>query len=79
MILIKNKKKSQKDTIESNSTLNNNSTGIKEKIKDLSQKEKAYFILSQSKLLQLKERIIFSRSTENIRSLISIKEMINSN
>ena len=79
LISIKNKKKSQKDTIESNSSLNNNSTGIKEKIKVLSQKEKAYFILSQSKLLQLKERIIFSRSTENIRSLISIKEMINSN
>ena len=81
-LIIKHKKKSQKDVIESNNILNNNNnntTDSKEKFKYLSQKEKAFFILSQSKLLKLKERIIFSKATKNLHSLIPINEIINSN
>ena len=49
------------------------------KIKSLTNKEKASLILSHSKILNLKERIIFSRVTEKIRSIISIKEILKSN
>ena len=66
------------DAINQNSE-NDNNLKLKEKFKSLTSKEKAYFILSQSKILQLSERIIFSRATGNIRSLISIKDIMNSN
>ena len=48
-------------------------------IKSLSEKEKSYYILSRSNVLQLSERIIFSRATEKIKSLISTKEILRSN
>ena len=66
------------DAINQNSE-NDNNLKLKEKFKSLTSKEKAYFILSQSKILQLSERIIFSRASGNIRSLISIKDIMNSN
>ena len=59
---------------------NNNRNDEKEKkLNSLSGKEKAYYILSQSKVLRLCERIIFSRTTPKIRSLISINDIIKSN
>ena len=48
------------------------------KIKSLTKKEKAFYILSKSKVLNLRERIIFSKSTKNISSLISIKDILKS-
>ena len=61
------------------SIIKNSKNKNEEKIKSLSGKEKAYYILSQSKILQLNERIIFSRANEKIRSLITIKELLESN
>ena len=49
------------------------------KIKLLTNKEKSYLILCQSKLLNLKERIIFSKATKKISSLIPIEDIIKSN
>ena len=57
----------------------NKNNEIKTKLKSFSNKEKAYYLLSQSKTLRLCERIIFSRSTEKIRSVISIKDILKSN
>jgi hypothetical protein len=75
------------DFVEKKNKINKNKAIIEkiynknnEKImKYLSNKEKAYYILSQSKVLQLRERIIFSRATEKIRSIISIKDIMKSN
>ena len=47
--------------------------------KSLSIKEKAYYILTKSKVLNLCERIIFSRSTKKISSLISKEDILKSN
>jgi len=78
--ITKNKIQSKQiiDAINPNSDIAN-ILNLKEKFKSLTSKEKAYFILTQSNILQLSERIIFSRATENLRSLISIKEIINCN
>ena len=51
----------------------------KKELSSLSGKEKSYYILSQSPILSLNERIIFSRTTPKIRSLISIKDILESN
>ena len=58
---------------------NNNRNNEKKKLNSLSGKEKAFYILSQSKVLRLCERIIFSRTTPKIRSLISINDILKSN
>ena len=78
--ITKNKIQSKQiiDAINPNSDIAN-ILNLKEKFKSLTSKEKAYFILTQSNILQLSERIIFSRATENLRSLISIKEIMNCN
>jgi hypothetical protein len=49
------------------------------KLNSLSVKEKACYILSQSNVLRLCERIIFSRTNEKISKLISIKDILKSN
>ena len=49
------------------------------KIKNLSQKENAYLILSYSKCLRLCERMIFSRSTNKLRESISKKQILDTN
>ena len=54
---------------EINKIININSN-LKAKFKNLTSKEKACIILTQSKILQLSERVIFSRATENVRELI---------
>ena len=63
---------------------NNSNSKDKDKEKDkelnsLSGKEKAYYLLAQSKVLRLCERIIFSRTSQKIRSLISINDILKSN
>ena len=63
-------------TIVIKNTKNNNDDTI---LKALSEKEKAYYLLSQSKVLQLHERIIFSKTTKIIKSLISIDDIVKSN
>ena len=44
----------------------------------LSIKEKACYILTKSDILNLKQKIIFSRSCSNLRSITSPKDIINS-
>ena len=48
-------------------------------LKNLSNREKSYYLLSQSTVLRLTERIIFSQSTKKIRDLIPIKDILISN
>ena len=57
-----------KDNINNNIQLNS-----------LTVKEKACYFLSQSKILRLCERIIFSRVNDKIRNMISIKDILKSN
>ena len=57
----------------------NNNLDLKEKFKKLTTKEKACAILSQSKILQLSERVIFSRATEKVKKLIPIKDLMMQN
>ena len=56
----------------------NGNTQIPE-IKNLSQKEKSYLILSYSKCLRLCERMIFARSTSKLRQSISKKDILDTN
>ena len=58
---------------------NDNENDNEMKLKSLSLREKAYYILSQSKILSLCERIIFSRTSEKVSNLISIKDILKSN
>ena len=69
-----------KDINEKNKLNVNMNSHNKELIKkSLSIKEKAYYILTKSKVLNLCERIIFSRSTKKISSLISKEDILKSN
>ena len=69
------------------SNINNsktNNTTINNIIKDpkmekLSSLEKSYYILSKSPVLRLNERIIFGRSTNNLRSIQSIPDILKQN
>ena len=47
--------------------------------KNLSNKECAYYILSKSPMLTFFERIIFSRSTQNLRNILSKETIFNDN
>jgi hypothetical protein len=49
------------------------------KLKSLTGREKAYYVLSQSMVLELRDRIFFSRMTEKLRSLTSVKEIQKTN
>ena len=78
-----NKKTEGKNiTKNSNKQSNNNNKELKtvpkKEIKEikLNSKESAYFILAKSPILLLKERIIFSRSTINVRNKLSIKDVL---
>ena len=63
----------------------NENIGIKDKIEilknnnNLSIKERACYILSKSPILRLCERMIFSRSTSNLRKIITKETIINDN
>ena len=60
-----------------NTTINNI---IKDpKMEKLSSLEKSYYILSKSPVLRLNERIIFGRSTSNLRSIQSIPDILKQN
>ena len=50
-----------------------------ETMKQLSNKEKSYYILSKSPILRLKERLLFGRSTPNLRIIQSISELLQNN
>ena len=49
------------------------------KMEKLSALEKSYYILSKSPVLRLIERILFSRSTSNLRSIQSIPDILKDN
>lgn len=72
-----NKKQINKNILNTISNINNINNKIK--INSLSNKEKAYYLLTQSNILSLRQRIIFSQATEKIRSLISIKDILKMN
>lgn len=72
-----NKKNVSFNIIKNNDNENDNDNEMK--LKSLSLREKAYYILSQSKILRLCERIIFSRTSEKVSNLISIKDILKSN
>ena len=59
---------------------NNTTTFNKEEmIKQLSSREKSFYILSRSPILRLKERLLFGRSTSNLRLIQSIPELLKDN
>ena len=62
-----------------NKTKNDTNKDDKEIMKNLSLKEKSYYILSKSPILRLKERLIFGRSTPNLRKFQAISEIVKNN
>ena len=79
-LLLKAKEKSKK-LAEKNDNAKNSNAFPKNipKIKGLSYRENAYLILSYSDILRLKERMMFSRSTINLRKNISKKQVLEAN
>ena len=77
---LKAKEKSKK-LAEKNDNANNSNAFPKNipQIKNLSYRENAYLILSYSDTLRLRERLIFSRSTINLRKNISKKQILETN
>ena len=67
--------KDKKLILFNNDNLNNNEI----QMNSLSNKEKALYILSKSNILSLTQKIIFSRATDNLRKLLSIKDILKSN
>ena len=53
-----------------------NTMNYEAKLRSLSLREKAHFVLSKSKVLSIPERIIFSKITENVSYLVPIKEIL---
>ena len=77
---VKAKEKSKKSTEKNDNTKNSDSfTKHIPPIKNLSNRENAYLILSYSNILRLRERLIFSRSTINLRKNISKKQVLDTN
>ena len=74
----KSKNLSEKEFAQKNNKINENKNIIPQ-IKNLSKREKSYLILSYSKCLRLCERLIFSRSTKNLRDSISVKDILDIN
>jgi hypothetical protein len=70
-----------KSTKANNININNDTKDIidESKLKSLTSREKSYYTLSQSMVLGLRERIFFSRITEKLRSLTSVKELQKAN
>ena len=77
ILKMKNQISNKKEVLSDN--MKNTSSDPKINIKNLNSKEKACIILSQSNVLQLSERIIFARASQNLISLISINDIMNSN
>ena len=60
-----------------NTTYNNvNKEALLEKLSNL---EKSYYILSKSPVLRLKERLFFARSTQNLRNIQSVPDILKKN
>ena len=62
-----------------NTDINMNTNNNTNKNIELRGKEKSYYILSNSPILRLKERILFGRSTPNLRSFQKIEVILNKN
>ena len=62
-----------------NNKENNKSITKDPKMEKLSALEKSYYILSKSPVLRLNERILFARSTSNLRSIQSIPDILKHN
>ena len=75
------KSKLNKPTINKNinTDINNNKNNNISNNIELRGKEKSYYILSDSPILRLKERILFGRSTPNLRSFQKIENILNKN
>ena len=56
-----------------------NKNNAENKTLELSKKEKSYFILSNSPILRLKERLLFGRSTPHLRNKQSIADILSKN
>lgn len=78
-----NKLDESKSTKTNNTNININNdtknTFDELKLKSLTSREKAYYTLSQSMILGLRDRIFFSRMTEKLRSMTSVKEIQKAN
>ena len=78
-----NKLDENKSTKTNNTNININNdtknTFDELKLKSLTSREKAYYTLSQSMILGLRDRIFFSRMTEKLRSMTSVKEIQKAN
>jgi hypothetical protein len=79
-LLLKAKERSRK-LIEKNDNAKNSNIFPRNipQIKNLSYRENAYLILSYSDALRLRERLIFSRSSINLRKNISKKQILETN
>ena len=82
-----NKNNSNKNTVSPNNSANNvnkkqnkNDLLINNQIlSKLNGKEKSFYILAHSPVLRLNERIIFSKSSKNLKSVTSIQELLKNN
>lgn len=78
---IHNKPDERKSTKTNKNNINDDNKNINDQLilKSLTVREKAYYALSQSMVLDLRDRIFFSRMTEKLRSLTSVKEIQKAN
>ena len=76
---VKAKKNNDINNTNSTNNTNNSNSNKEELVKKLTKKEKSYYILSNSPILRLKERIYFGRSTQNLRNIQSIQEILKKN
>ena len=73
--LVVNKKQNNNATNTSNTKVNNK----EELLKKLSVREKSYYALSNSPILRLKERLLFGRSTQNLRNMQPVSDILKRN
>ena len=70
-----NKKQNNNATNTTNTKVNNK----EELLKKLSIREKSYYALSNSPILRLKERLLFGRSTQNLRNIQPVSDILKTN
>ena len=76
--LVVNKKQNNNATNISN-TSNTKVNNKEEQLKKLSVREKSYYALSNSPILRLKERLLFGRSTQNLRNIQPVSDILKRN
>ena len=76
--LVVNKKQNNNATNTSN-TSNTKVNNKEELLKKLSIREKSYYALSNSPILRLKERLLFGRSTQNLRNIQPVSDILKRN